>query len=372
MHVRWLEVVAFRNYAFLSFRPDPGLNILTGPNGQGKTSVLEAVALLLTGRSFRTARAGECVAWGAGQALVAGELAQGPKTQPVRLTVWSHGGLDTGEGLCPWGRAVTFSAGDLLLVTGSPGARRAYLDGAAAKLVPAHGETCRRYRLVLQQRGRLLAGLRGRKDANRLLEPWDEQVATLGSEILHRRIETLARLAGDTQAVWRLVAADDRRLELAYVPATPPGAERGETARCILAALSASRGAELTRGLTMAGPHRDDVLIRLGPVEARSYASRGEQRLIALALRLGEAAAVRQRLGARPVLLLDDALSELDTAARARVLAWLGAEGQVVLSTTDGFERPGRPGVIWEVRQAGVRPYPTPALTDVLVAGGAA
>jgi DNA replication and repair protein RecF len=366
VYVRWLELVTFRNYASLSFAPDPGLNVLTGANGQGKTSLLEAVHLLLTGRSFRTTRLPDCVTWDASEAVATGEVEHAEQRRQLRVTVGARGGVEFSGGPCPWARAVTFSAADLALLTGVPALRRAYLDGAAAKLVPAHAEACRRYRLVLQQRNRLLGRLGGRPDLERLLSPWDEQVGVLGSEIVHRRLETLAGLSQDGGAVWRALAPAADEVTLIYAPAVEPGPDASATAERIRGALAAGRRAEVARQATLAGPHRDDVVIRLGRADGRAHASRGEQRLLVLALRLAEAAAVGRRHGTPPVLLLDDVLTELDAGARERVLAWLAGQGQVLFSTTDAVAAAGAPAVAWDVRHGEVE------LLDTMVVGGAA
>ncbi|MGH7318313.1 MAG: DNA replication/repair protein RecF [Candidatus Rokuibacteriota bacterium] len=369
MHVRWLELVGFRNYASLSFAPDPGLNVLIGGNGQGKTSLLEALHLLLAGRSFRTTRLADCIGWDAREARIAGEIEHGRGRRAIRVRVQAEGRLEADGGLCPWARVVTFASSDLSLLTGPPQARRTYLDGATAKLIPAHAEKCRRYRLLLHQRGRLLLQLGGRADGERLLAPWDEQVATLGSEIAHRRIETLEALGKDAGEIWRALAPEGRSLDLVYVPTRAPGADRAATAASLLEALTASRAAEIRRGMTLVGPHRDDLVVRLGRMDARSYASRGEQRVIVLTLRLAEAASVGRRLGAPPVLLLDDVLSELDLEARERVLLWLQAQGQTLLSTTDAAALPRAVAASWDVRDGAVGGG---AMADAIVAGGAA
>jgi len=355
VHVRWLRLVAFRNHASLSFAPDPGLNVLVGANGHGKTSLLEAFHVILTGRSFRTARLRECVAWGASEARLSAGVERAGQSQEGRLVLSPRpdGGLATEGARVRWARAVSFSAADLGLLTGFPSVRRAYLDGVAAKLAPAHGETCRRYRLVLHHRGRLLTRLAGRADAARLLTPWDEQAAALGSEIVHRRLATLEALRNDAREVWGALAPDGRTLELAYAAGVAPGPDPEGTRERLLAALAAGRGQELGHGTTPVGPHRDDLLVRLDGVDARTYASRGEQRLLALALRLAEAGPVRRESGSAPVLLLDDLLSELDLGARGRVLTWLAGQGQVVFSATDGAGPTGI-GVTWEVRRGGV------------------
>jgi len=354
VHVRWLELRAFRNHASLGFAPDRSVNVLTGSNAQGKTSLLEALHVVVAGRSFRTAQLGECVSWGASEAVVGAELRHGTQSWPVRVRVFARGGLAIEPGLCPWARAVSFAASDLGLLSGSPQARRGYLDGAAAKLVPAHGEACRRYRLVLHQRARLLAQVSSRADATRVLEPWDAQVAGLGSEIVHRRLDVLAVLGGVAQEVWRALAPAGRGLALEYVSDVAPGADQAETRERLRAALGAARRAELARGVTLVGPHRDEIAVRLGGTDARRFASRGEQRVAVLSLRLAEAGAVARRLGVAPVLVLDDVLTELDGGARRRVLEWLERQGQVVFSTTDEASLPRAAGTIWSVRPSGV------------------
>ena len=166
MHVRWIELVGFRGYTSLTFAPEPGLNVLIGKNGQGKTSLLEALHVLLTGRSFRTAKLADCLGWDAGgRATVAGELAAGSRVRAVRLElITREGGVEVRGTLCPWAGAVSFAASDLALLAGGPHLRRAYLDSATARLLPAHADACRRYRLALQQRTRLLSDLVGRPD----------------------------------------------------------------------------------------------------------------------------------------------------------------------------------------------------------------
>jgi DNA replication and repair protein RecF len=351
VHVRWIELVGFRGHAALTFAPEPGLNVLVGKNGQGKTSLLEAVHVLLTGRSFRTAKLADCLGWDAGgRATVAGELAMGKQVRDVRLELLAReGGVDVRGTLCPWAGAVSFAAADLALLAGGPHLRRAYLDGAAARLVPAHAETCRRYRLALQQRTRLLEDLVRRADGDRLLAPWDDQLATLGSEMMHRRVEVLALLAEAVREVQGALAPEAAGVTLSYEPTVRLGGDRQATRQALLNALVAARPGDLRRGLTQLGPHRDDVVVRLGRADARTAASRGEQRLVALALRLAVAVVVRRRHDDDPVLLLDDVLSELDREVGARLLAWLGRQGQVVFTATDAQPGATRLGAIWQV-----------------------
>jgi DNA replication and repair protein RecF len=361
VHVRWIELTGFRNHLSLTFAPDPGLNVLVGRNGQGKTSLLEALHVLLTGRSFRTAKLGDCLGWDAGDRVsVAGELAAGSQVRGVRLELFARqGGIEVRGTICPWAGAVSFAAPDLALLAGGPQLRRAYLDGAAARLAPVHAEACRRYRLALHQRTRLLGDLAGRPDAERLLAPWDEQLATLGSEIVHRRVDTLALLADAVREVLRALAPDGAGVMLGYEPSVTPGADRDATRVALLAALAGAHANELRRGLTLVGPHRDDVAIRLGRADARRAASRGEQRLLALALRLAVAVVARRRLEHGPVLLLDDVLSELDREVGRRVLAWLDGQGQVVYTATDAQPAASSTGAVWQLAEGRLDPLGT-------------
>ncbi len=351
MHVRWIELVGFRNHASLTFAPEPGLNVLVGKNGQGKTSLLEALHVLLTGRSFRTAKLADCLGWdAAGRVTVGGEITEGSQSRAVQLELQAReGGVEVRGTRCAWAGAVSFAAADLALLAGGPHLRRAYLDAAAAGLTPAHGEACRRYRLALQQRTRLLGDLAGRADAERLLAPWDEQLAAFGAEIVHRRLETLALVADTVGDVHRALAPAAAGVTMSYEPSVPLGEDRSATRSALLAALAAARPGELRRGVTLIGPHRDDVAIRLGRADARTAASRGEQRLLALTLRLAEAAVLRRRLGRAPVLLLDDVLSELDQEAGARTLAWLENAGQALYSATDAMPGARAAGALWQV-----------------------
>ena len=359
MHVRWIELVGFRNHSSLTFAPEPGLNVLVGTNGQGKTSILEALHVLLTGRSFRTAKLAECLGWDAGgRATVAGELATGSQVRGVRLElVGREGGVEVRGTLCPWAGAVSFAATDLALLAGGPHLRRAYLDGAAARLGPAHAEASRRYRLVLQQRTRLLGDLGGRPDGDRLLLPWDEQLAGLGSEIVHRRLEALALLADAVRGVLEALVPGSDGVSLGYEPSVAPGTDREATRGALLAALATTRAGDVRRGLTQVGPHRDDVAVRLGRADARRDASRGEQRLLALALRLAVAVVVQRRHGEGPVLLLDDVLSELDRAIGGRVLAWLENQGQVVYTATDAQPGAAAAGTGWLLTDGRLEPH---------------
>jgi DNA replication and repair protein RecF len=346
VHIEWAQLQNFRNYAALRFDPSPQLNVLSGANAQGKSNLLEALGFLLVGRSFRAARLPEMPAWGANGASLSCSLARGETARALRreLTQREDGGwVLSGEG-SPWARAVPFSWLDLGIVAGGPSARRAFLDAFAAKLQPAHQAAIARYRQVLVRRNAILQAADGHPDRVGALDAWDEQLARLGVEILRRRLEAVDALAGHVADTFATLGGQGR-VRLAYA------AHRDLTPdpTAFLRALAERRSDEVRRRQSLVGPHRDDVRVEIEGREARQFASRGQQRLLALALRLGEVAPVTAAVGSAPVLLMDDPLSELDGEVRARVLAHLEGAGQVFLTTAES-SLPTEEARWWEVR----------------------
>jgi DNA replication and repair protein RecF len=338
--IQWITIAEFRNYSTLSFNPDPGLNVLSGPNAQGKTNLLEAMGLLLVGRSFRGAKAAELLRWGAVGASVNGTVVRGEITREIRRGIAQRedgGWVVMGDG-CPWARAIPFGWQDLAILTGGPQARRNFIDGFAAKVQPAHASAFNRYRQILGRRNHLLQ--RGQCEH---LQPWDEQLAKTGVEILARRRQAVAALESEVVRLYPELAGTDQTVCLEYRSALGPGT----TVEEFLEALAVRREDEVRRQLTLVGPHRDDLAVELDGHDMRSFGSRGQQRLLVLALRLAEAGPVEVAVGSPPVLLLDDALSELDPEVQGRVLRHVAATGQVFLTTAEPGGRPVPSGAAW-------------------------
>ena len=329
MQIGCVQLVDFRNYRTLSYRPSGRLNLLTGRNAQGKTNLLEAIGVLLTGRSFRTTRLGELPAWGAEAAVLTGDLQRTEGNRTVRRTLQrrENGTWQASGEACPWARVIAFGWQDLAIVHGGPSARRLFIDGFAARLYPSHLSALLRYRRLLEQRNRML---QTRATAERLA-PWDEQIATVGMELIDRRRRAVAALQTELARVYPAVSGDGLKVQIGYRSgigeATEPAA--------LVAALEQARPVELRRGQTLVGPHRDDLAIELDGVDARAFGSRGQQRLLALALRLGEVLPVTEAAGTAPVLLLDDALSELDPGVRDSVLREIQSAEQVFLTSPE-------------------------------------
>jgi DNA replication and repair protein RecF len=342
-----VELSDFRNYRTLSLTPAPHLNVFAGPNAQGKTNLLEGLGVLLVGRSFRGAKVVDMLAWGATGAFVGGEIRRGDTVRAVRRAVvqredgrWGVGG----EG-CPWARAIGFGWQDLAILTEGPQARRNFIDGFAGKLYAAHLNRLGRYRQILARRNHLLQSGLAEGALRNALAPWNEQLARVGVELAGRRRAAVEALEVEARGLYPTLAGAGA-VSLQYGEAL--GAAAGEPE--FLAALDARFLEEARRGQTMVGPHRDDLLIEVDGRDLRLYGSRGQQRLMALTLRLAEAGPVARAVGSAPVLLLDDALSELDPEVQARVLEHVAAAGQVFLTTADAALPEIRRVSWWDVR----------------------
>lgn len=356
MHIGSVELHEFRNYHTLSWTPSPALNLVSGANAQGKTSLLEALAVVVAGRSFRTSRLAELPRWGCEAAAIAAEARRAGGSRTLRRSIarledgsWQGSGDE-----CPWARVVAFAWQDLEIVGGPPVARRNFIDGVAARLAPSHRATFARFRQVLERRNRLLQQRLPAAALAARLEPWDAQLAEAGSELIARRRRAVTALGAELARIHRALTGPGQKIELRYRSsigeATDPAALR--------LALERARPAEARRGLTLVGPHRDDLAIEVGStgrelVDARTFASRGQQRLLALALRLAEVLPITEAVGTPPVLLLDDALSELDRRAAEQVLRESEGAGQVFLTLPD--TGPQARGTRWVVVDGGVR-----------------
>lgn len=348
----WLEVRHFRNLEQLELRPVAGgLTVVNGENGAGKTSLLEAIAYASVLRSFRGSPRDALVRAGAAGAAVRLEVADvGHRTllevgisPPARDQVArnkqrvgrSHELLETL-------RTTIFTPDDMVLVKGGPQERRDYLDDLAVAVRPRLLPVRQTVERVLRQRNVLLrqAGGRESADVSATLDVWDDQLAQAGSELTRAREALVSALEPHVSSAFARLTGIDDGLGLDYRRSY--GEELGE-------ALWRARREDLKRQVTTVGPHRDELAVFSGGLDARTRLSQGRQRCVTLALRLGAHAIVAERSGTAPVLLLDDAFSELDDAT-ARALVRELPTGQAIL-TTAGPTPPGaRPDAVVELR----------------------
>jgi DNA replication and repair protein RecF len=348
-----LRLYCFRNYADETIALGPGLNVVSGPNAQGKTNLLEALATAALTRSPRAASTAELVRWGSDAARVhmVVQRPEGPTSIDLRLQRPSGQGNVVRTvsvdgiprparavlGVCP---VVLFWPEDLLLVKGGPEGRRRLLDVVVAQTDSRAAAEMVRYRRVLDQRNALLRQVRLGQASAAPLAGFTHELARSAGTVLIARVRLVEALAPLTADALEEISDGHERVGLAYraegMDGDPPATADEATAR-LAVALEARRGEELARGVTVAGPHRDDLDILLDGRPARAAASQGQQRSLVLACKLAEVRHLTTLLGTAPVLLLDDVLSELDALRRERLLRALGAGThlQTVLTTTD-------------------------------------
>ncbi|MFD7642866.1 DNA replication/repair protein RecF [Kitasatospora sp. NPDC059795] len=350
MHVAHLSLADFRSYARVEVPLDPGVTAFVGPNGQGKTNLVEAIGYLATLGSHRVATDAPLVRLGAERAVVrASVVGQGGRTTLVELEITpgkaNRARLNRSDNVRPRDvlgvlRTVLFAPEDLTLVKGDPGERRRFLDELLTARAPRLAGVRSDYERVLKQRNALLktaatARRHGGGKAADLatLEVWDGHLARTGAELTAFRIQLVAALQPLVAEAYRQLAPDAGETVLEYRHSfegeLPSSREQAE--HQLLDALQAARPQEVARGLTLVGPHRDELLLRLGPLPAKGYASHGESWSYALALRLASYELLRSE-GGEPVLILDDVFAELDARRRDR-LAELVAGGEQVLVT---------------------------------------
>lgn len=351
MHLRRLWLTDFRSYHEVDVSFDPGLTAVVGPNGQGKTNLLEAVGYLATLGSFRGAPADALIRSGAERAIIRAEAVREGRELLLEAELLVNGRNRTQLNRQPLRRArellgamrtTVFSPDDLTLVKGGPGDRRAYLDETLVSLHPRHDQARSDLDRILRQRGALLkqAGGRLTGEVELTLDVFDAKLAAAGETLAIARRELVAQLGPALGSAYAQVA---RRAAEVHASYDPPWLATG-----LAEALAAARRDDLRRGVSTVGPHRDELDLVLGGMPARTHASQGEQRSLALALRLAAHDVVVRQTGTPPVLLLDDVFSELDPDRSAALLASL-PPGQTILSTAGGLPPGAVPGLVLHV-----------------------
>ncbi|MDD4857702.1 MAG: DNA replication and repair protein RecF [Candidatus Krumholzibacteria bacterium] len=351
MIIRGVDITNFRNIARATIAFSPSFNLIEGRNAQGKTNLLEAIYLFCLGRSFRTRSLDEAVRFGEEYFFVkiAGTSDSGVDFEMEaayeregRARVSINGkraaGFADAVGVIP---GVIFVPEDILLASGPPAGRRAYLDYTAAQISLMFLRDIKEYRLVLRQRNALLE--RAARDCAQPegIEAWDEAVAAKGAAIVRMRLETIGEIARRAEKFFGEIVGEPGGFRMEYACSFSPTLKEPETE--LREALARAREAERRRGYTMAGPHYDDVRIFLEGAELRRYGSQGRKRLAALVLKLAQALAILERRGERPVVMLDDIFSELDRDTAARVREHLTGGYQSFITTPRANE-PGVPG----------------------------
>lgn len=356
--VSHLSLTDFRNYASAEVELRAGPNLFVGSNGQGKTNLVESIGYLSTLASHRVSTDQALIRQGSELAIVRARLDHADRQLLVEVQL-NRSGPNRAQvnrvavkprDLPRYITSVLFAPEDLALVRGEPSGRRRFLDQLLIQLVPRFAGVIADYERVLRQRNTLLKSARGARVADgqlSTLELWDERLVEFGSEIIRGRQDLVDRLRPHVAEAYSRIAGDEHRAELVFqlsilgsqpdeevaVDANAVTLEPGTVAPQFREALTRVRRAELDRGLTLVGPHRDDLLLVLNGMPARGYASHGESWSFALALKLASAAVLRADSAVGdPIVILDDVFAELDEGRRAKLASAIGDYEQVLIT----------------------------------------
>lgn len=357
MHVTHLSLADFRSYARVEVPLDPGVTAFVGANGQGKTNLVEAVGYLATLGSHRVASDAPLVRMGAERAVVRASVTQGERSQLIELELnpgrANRARINRSSQVRPRDvlgilRTVLFAPEDLALVKGDPGERRRFLDELVTARSPRMAGVRSDYDRVLKQRNTLLkSAAMARRHGGRsmdlsTLDVWDQHLARVGAELLAHRLDLIAVLQPLTDKAYGDVAPGGGPVGLEYRSSVDenPARTRDELYEQVMAALLGVRKQEIERGVTLVGPHRDDLLLGLRGMPAKGYASHGESWSYALALRLASYELLRAE-GNEPVLVLDDVFAELDARRRERLAELVAPAEQVLVTAAVDDDVPG-------------------------------
>lgn len=346
MRVRRLVLEDFRSYDTADIELATGITAFLGPNGAGKTNVLEAIHVLARGDSPRARDDTELIRWGATMGRASAEVERADAPRRVEIVLFAaapgerrrprryltDGAAKRSDDVLGEAVVVAFFPEDVDLLAEAPSGRRRYLDAMIAQVDRRHRAETREYQRVLEQRNALLRALRNEEGrSEREMTFWDAELCRLAASLSLRRMHAVRELRGPfREAVER--ASGDHGSDVAYT--TPAeGETEPERARSYQQIVEEKREQERWRGATLVGPHREDLAVTSGGRDLPSFASRGEQRTVVLALKLAEAAWLRERTGATPVFLLDDVLSELDPERRERLVDGIPPDAQALLTS---------------------------------------
>jgi DNA replication and repair protein RecF len=371
VHLSHLSLTDFRSYTDVELPLEPGITALVGPNGQGKTNLVEAVGYLATFGSHRVAGDVALVRFGATRAIVRGLVVRDGRQVLLEVEInpgkanrarLNKSPVSRPREILGVLRTVLFAPEDLALVKGDPGERRRFLDELLVARAPRLSGVRSDYERVLKQRNALLkSAALARRSGNtdlRTLDVWDAHLSRAGAELIAARLELVEAMRPLVDKAYAAVARGSASLSVEYVSSLgegEPQPDRDVLSAQLLAALAVARSDELDRGVTLTGPHRDELMLKINNLPARGYASHGESWSLALALRLASYELLCSD-GGEPVLILDDVFAELDNDRRERLAELVGPAEQVLITAAVAGDVPERlSGARFDVMEGAVR-----------------
>lgn len=351
MHLHKIKLVQFRVYASATFHFSPGVNLIVGPNAQGKTSILEAIYLLIAAKSFRTHRPSEMIAFGSNGFFVEGAFEREGVDQTLRLYTngKERGGVYNSTKIHHWNAVIGLLNGAVLnpddanLIKGPPQLRRQYFDLLIAQLDPLYSHHLARYHRALEQRNALL-----RRMQTKTIETWEVEMAHSAAYLIKKRAEAVVSVGNLLGEIHYQLSGDTEAIGLDYRGCLKEtsGKEIRELTTAFLQELGRYRSKELEAGFSLVGPHKDDIEIMIDGKDVRSYGSEGQQRTCVSSLKLAEWSFLKNVTGEMPLMLIDDLGISLDQTRQHRLLDYVSHLGQVFLTSTQMVDLPVKPHVI--------------------------
>jgi DNA replication and repair protein RecF len=338
MYIRSLDLQQFRNYREASFTFDPKINLICGPNAQGKTNLLEAIHYLMVGRSFRTARSCDLTQFGAPSFTLEAIFCKHGVDQKLTIHVSNHerkliynsSHLSNASNLLGIISGVVTTPDAVSLIKGPPPLRRQFIDLLIARNDPLYVHYMSRYVKAMRHRNHLL-----RQKSSVSIEVWESEMARAAAYLIIERRNRIKSLQEHCQQFYALLSEEDNAFTLHYQSSASECKSADELLSYYQIRYQKNRNREMVLGSTLSGPHKDDLLISLGKRDTRTFASEGQQRSCAAALHLGEWSCLKETSGFSPLFMIDDAGIGLDLKRKEKLLNLLGGLGQVFVTATD-------------------------------------
>lgn len=346
MYMTELELIHVRNHSHKQITFTPNIIVIHGPNGRGKTNILESAYIATMGHSHRTSDMKDVIHWNEDEASIIVHFmkAETPHTLQIKWgrqgkkLIRLHDNPLSQKELVGTLNTVIFSPEDLELIKGTPSLRRRFLNMEISQTSPQYYHQLTMYQRAVQQRNRVLKEYSHKAHAP--VQDWDEQIATLGAQIIQKRLESLKKLNQLMDLMNRKLTNGKEDLRLQYIQ---PYSEYTllVTKEALLSALQSHLAEDRRRFQTSVGPHRDDIIFYSGPMDLKRFGSQGQQRTAILSVKLSELEYIKSEVGEYPILLLDDVLSELDQERRQNLLKFIHKRVQTIITTTDIEETAG-------------------------------